>query len=70
MGSSGLSHALRNIVREFPYHLENLYVFLSEVVTTVVIPLATIIAATLVSWKLSHVILRIMFPPNAAVLQK
>jgi uncharacterized membrane protein YqaE (UPF0057 family) len=70
MGSSGLYQALRNIVRELPYHFENLYVFLSEVVTTVFIPFASIVAAALVSWKLSNVILRILFPPKAALLQK
>lgn len=70
MASSGFSLALSNLVRELPHHLENLYAFLSEVAITVVIPFATIIAGALVSWKLSNVILRILFPPNAAVLQK
>lgn len=66
MGSSGLAQALRHIALELPYHLENLFAFLQEVVTMVIIPLATIMAAVVVSWKISDAILRIVSPPKAA----
>lgn len=70
MGSSGLAQALKNIALVLPHHLENLYAFLQEVLTTVVIPLVTIMAAVVVSWKIIDAILRIVSPPKAAELHK
>ena len=67
---SELAQALRDIARALSYRWENLYAFLQEVVTTAIIPLATIISAMVFSWKISVAILRIVFPPTAAELHK
>jgi hypothetical protein len=64
----GVAEALRNIVQELPYHLENLKEFLLDFASRVFLPAAGGLALIVVLWKLSLITWRVIFPPKAPIL--
>jgi len=68
--SSMLVSAMRNLAWEIPTLLDSFYVFLWDVLTTVVIPVVFMVATAIVTWKVLREIWRILFPPPAAVFHK
>lgn len=68
--SSTLAIAVRNLVREIPAFMDSFYAFAWDVLTTIIIPVGSMITVSIITWKISREIWRILFPPPAAVFHK
>lgn len=68
--SSMLAIAMRNLVRDLPALMDSFYAFTWDVLTTIILPVAFVITAVVITWKVLREIGRILVPPPAAVFHK